>query len=260
MLLLSVFVLWTVAISCRKTPPATQPIQQEPPESDTLLLDSVLYFEDNSGVMEITAYHFEYDSAYRLTGSTRNGKKNLEITYNGDRLATITKYDPNEVAYMKVEDPGSLVFAGDSVSFEYEAGGLKFRECYVFAGKELRERRYYKYTGDPATDDYSIFFYKYNDEGNVSETVAEFKSGEVPQWTLNETDNRRNIWHDMPLAVILDFHGAPSYLSVNNITKLTDANNDVEEYDYTYNNEGYPLTLQLKRLGYVSTRFVYTRK
>ena len=257
-----VLLLFGVAIiGCRKSPPTSLPNQQEPPKADSLVLDSVLYFEeDGSGGLETYAYHFEYDSVYRLTGSTMNGKKSFEVTYNGDRLASITKYDNNEFPYMKVEAPGSLVVAGDSISFDYEVAGFKMRECFVFAGAELRESRYYQYTGDTARDNFSIFYNKYNDEGNVTESVAEFKSGEVPQWTSGEVDNKKNIWRSMPLAVILDTHGSPSYTSVNNITKVIYPNSDVDEYEYTYNNEGYPLTILIKRLGFVTTRFVYTRK
>ncbi len=249
--------------NCKKT--KTDPQIPQPPPEPILLLDTLYVYESVGGTLDSAAHVFTYDSEGRLTEARKDNVREYSISYNADGISGITLYNTMGNPFMTAQVPGTLIVNEDSISYHYTIQGQfgvidTIRESFLFNDSLLLEQRFHFTSPDPNRNYSSSFVYTYNASGNLEECRARYSINYFTQWRVTGVDNRKNVWNSMPLAYVFGRYFDVSSTGLNNVTSVDWGNNNIESWEWTYNDEGYPLTVKSTSQDYVRLRFIYREK
>ena len=258
------FVLSVSLYSCDKN--TDDPGGPTVPDNTPLqLMKRISRYEEN-GLIHADSVAFTYDVAGHLT-ATVDPKTNLptrRLIYNGDNLIALIDYINGKADTLN--NPAKLMDGGNTIFLDFSrpnpGGGVDtIQITYKWSGELLLESwTYLHFVNSSALLQKSLF--SYNASDNQLEHSIIFNDGSQ-QWQSRgmEYDQKKNYFHGIPrLNFIFGGWGFPhASRSVNNPVKAEIFPGEQAEYIWTYNDKGYPLTMQIKGKNYLAQEFQYNR-
>ncbi len=254
-----------VLTNCRKkTGPDDQTVV--PPPEPVLLLDTLIYYESASnGSLSEYITTFFYDTSGNLAMAIGGGDTLYKVSYRNEAISSITKYNVNGEPYLAVVSPTSLTINEDSVSFfitNRNAYGTEdtTMESYLFDGDLLVEKKIYIISPEPNRSAFFRRSFKYDQKGNLSEYNREYGGSVVESFTVTAVDDKKNPWRNMPVDLMLGSDWLQCGSGINNIISCRYNDNTEQNFKWTYNEYGYPVTLIYDEVDFVQLRFIYREK
>ncbi len=196
-------------------------------ESETILLPEAISFMDDNAEI-----YFSYDEAKRFSSMEKksNGKREYLTTFQYDEEGKVIKRILTDSKSHTITY-NYIYLSIDTVIQHDNSGNPANNDTIILDSrsnivKHIEKGRY-------------THLYKYNPKGNV-EKITEYNR------TYNCTfDNQKGIYSNVktPKWAISRFAWGNGKFSINNIFSATGPDTEKEEYEYNYNESGYPSTL-----------------
>jgi hypothetical protein len=243
-------------------PPSAVPIPAQPTRK---LLSVLERHEKSGGGFETYTTGFFYDPQNRLT-ERRDMATNLPIAryeYENDQLKRIHLYNMLGNIGATFEDP--LVISDDGNTWEVRyaisngnGGYDTSREVYTFANNAISRIEYIYPSTDPSIPSTQTNIFTYDANGNLSESSFNDGVNNRLLWRVTGVDNQKNILRDISKLVFI-FGNIFEYggMGVNNATSALTGNGQNLAFEWTYNSEGYPLSVKNTSESYVKYEFTW---
>jgi hypothetical protein len=267
---LPLFLLALLIFSCSKkdTDTSTTPLPDE--NEDPVRIEKVIHrdFNPNSQQLDTAVYTYEYDDSGRVTKRTIDGSFYEEYTYTDGKITAITS-GPGSASSMNSALNYSIYSAdGDTIFMDFSrpnsngTGTDTTQLTYVYKDGYVTE--FWTYLHFYETDFLHLQkeFYVYNNEGNLSESfMSTLVNPRQSSITVYEWDDKVNPKHGQPkLNTMLLYSGIPlESSSVHNPTMYQDSGGHTHTVKMTYNNDGYPLTVQFDSENFIRSEIFYNR-
>jgi hypothetical protein len=226
-------------------------------------------FDTFNGVDSIK-HDYAYDEAGRLKEISRGGVTLQTITYSGPALVSVQYYTPTSPTTYDIYDvPNPFKVNTDSSEIKYKLGERADAQgfdtlynIYTYTNNRITSYKNYNNSSQFSEPISAKFRYEYNsDSGLVKHRYSDQDQAEFVMADVLRTDDKKNpltllskidyIFISQPLNFI------STSQSAHNITSYLDKDGNVEEIEYTYNSDGYPLTIKRKGDSFVMTEFEY---
>jgi hypothetical protein len=256
--------LLCVLFSCKKD-------SNDPPSPDNrpLQLIKKIVRQEINGQLTTDSTAYTYDTSGHLTLITDlKTKQPLQsYTYVGDTLTAITTYGANGQVDNTVKRPVKYFDGGNTIFIDFtrpgNRGGMDtIQLTYKWSGLQLLEAWTYLNLYNPPQNLLQKTIITYNSSGNeYQNTLVPYIGTPAVQTTGVEYDQKKNFFSTLSrLNYIFIGWGFPDATrSVNNPTKGLTFSGQPVEYDWTYTNDDYPLTMQIKGKNYRSLELTYNK-
>jgi hypothetical protein len=269
--LLPVAVVLLCLISCSKDP-VKAPIDPGVEIPALLLTKRIFQTTLADGQKIIDSFGYVYNDHKQLTRVTYlNLGTYFQLEYKGDLVNKATSYRSNgvkistQVNVMQREADGSTIRWDQST--EATNGGIDTAYLYFnFKGPQLQSiRRYSRDQVDNAPFD-ELILYSYDAQGNLV-YLDQLVNGNIKRHWIEKNDGRKNPYRLITPASLMYLTGnslyttmltSPLYLAGVSNPVQTAADGRIETFGYSYNTQGYPLTMTIGT-GYQVT-YEYTEE
>jgi hypothetical protein len=259
----ALIILLGVLFSCSKDSkdpdvPDNRPLQ---------LIKKVTRYEYNGQVMT-DSIAYTYDTAGHLTAKV-DPKTNLpyeKLVYAGDTLVAVIDFLKNGTTDT-LKRPVKFFDGGNTIFIDFTRpnpnGGIDTVQItYKWSGDQLLEAWTYLHLAYQGMNFLQKTLISYNSSGNQYETTTLVPGIGPSQWQSRGLayDQNKNFFRTLSrLNYIFMGWGFPEATrSVNNPVKGEYQNGQVE-YLWTYNKDGYPLTMQVKGKNYLAVELQYNK-
>jgi hypothetical protein len=262
--LIAVALLLFFAYACSKK--GDDAVLEEPDDTPLQLVKKIVRSQQN-GVMLIDSFMYDYDEAGHLVAiKTRDDhawKQNF--IYEGDNLTGIVQYstDKQDTLHhpLTISDNGNTMFV-DYTRPNPDGNIDTIQITYKWSGEKLLESWTYLHFPSTSFQNFQKSLFSYDANGNEKDHVVVFNDGSS-QWQTKVLayDDKKNYFATIPrLNYVFGTWGFPyATRSVNNPVKGERMPGEIVEFIWTYNDDGYPLTMTEKGNSYVSLELQYNK-
>lgn len=260
--------------SCSKnsdnTPPPTPP---DPIPQDTVysaLVERLVYRFTEDGILKEEIYSLHYDDNDRLIETRREDldKPLVRLQYAGDKISSVTEYTSQGLVAETYNANQWLVVTNDTVKFSFLRNITPTPDMdtisseYIFQDNLMRTGTHSIGATDPAySSSYKGFIFEYGPGDNVVELGwINVDQQYFIHMNVTAVDEKKNpLYEASPVSYVFCFAriDAELTMSKNNITGIKYANGDLAELVYTYNKQGYPVTVKNKAQDFIKYEFKY---
>lgn len=260
--LITLLLLLCMLFACRKNSkdpvvPDNRPLQ---------LLKMTLRYEINAQIIKDSTV-YAYDTAGHLTDiiDPQTNQLRRKLIYKGDTLIALVDYVNATTDTLK--RPVKYFDGGNTILIDFTRpahnGGIDTVQLtYKWAGNQLLETWTYVNLAALGVGNLQKSIITYNSSGNDYENTIIFSNG-TSQWQSRGVayDQNKNFFSTVSrLNYVFMGYGFPyDTRSVNNPVKGEFPSGQVVEYMWTYNKDGYPLTMQVKGKNYLALELQYNK-
>jgi hypothetical protein len=256
-----------IILSCNKNR-CTDPPADDTPASPVIEGITYRHLENNNLVEDI--YAFTYDENGRLTGCNRVDQDLpvIKVNYTGSDLSYVQKFTPTGIEGPICRANESLFIGKDSISFHHivdlyspDPFDTVF-QTYYFKDSALQKGTFrYGSMRDIYRNTYDNKICKYDGDGNLIELgYMNWHHEYIKHMEVTGFDDKINpIRYVSPVAFAFVIVNIDLELvtGINNIKAVKYADGSTAELEYTYNVEGFPLTVKQKDQSFIKYEFRY---
>jgi hypothetical protein len=238
---------------------------EEPDNTPLQLVKRITRYEVN-GQVRTVATMYTYDPMGHLiaTVDSTSNQPIRKYIYNGDNLIALIDYINGVPDTLK--NPIKLLDGGNTILLDHTRpnpqGGMDtIQITYKWSGNQLLEAWTYLHFANSVPGLQKKLF-SYNPNGNeYEETLIASDGSSHLQRRALAYDQKKNYFNSIPrLNYIFGGWGFPdASRSVNNPVKAEKYDGTQVEYIWTYNDQDYPLTMQVKGQGFIATELYYNK-
>jgi hypothetical protein len=262
-LLLFLFAIAIVSCSKKDTDITNNP---PPEEKDPLQIEKVImraYSQIDEQVITDTLF-YEYDDSGRVTKRRQaNAGLTEKYTYTNGKLSAITDNGTSTLNFSRYSDDGDTILLDFTRPAPGGVGHDTVQLTYVYKNEYVTEYWSHAHFYQSDLSSFQKVQYNYNNDGNITgSTIETFDDPHsTSSYTVYEWDDKVNPKHGQPkLNHLFLQSGLPmESFSVHNPIKYEDNVGITHNIKMTYNDEGYPLTVKVDDLDYISTEIFYNR-
>lgn len=239
---------------------------EEPDNTPLQLVKRISHYELN-GQKKADSIAFTYDPAGHLiaTVDPKTNQPTRRFIYNGDNLVALIDYINGVPDTLK--NPIRLLDGGNTILLDHTRpspqGGMDtIQITYKWSGNQIKEIWNYLHLANPDMKNLQKNIFSYDPNGNQYEHTLIGNDGSSQlQYRALAYDQKKNYFNSIPrLNYIFGFWGFPhATRSVNNPVKAEKYDGTQVEYIWTYNDQDYPLTMQVKGQNFIALELFYNK-
>jgi hypothetical protein len=267
------FILLLSACNKDSGPDPSPPPPETPDTSQTSAIPVIKqltyrHIDSNDVIEEV--YSFTYDTDGRITGCDRADKNmpHAKFTYAGNELSSVTMYTSIGTIAVTYVANQTLFVGQDSISFYYlfklfpENPYDTAFQAYYFRDSALQKGTVrYGSTNVDMRSTYDNYICEYDDNQNLLELGFVNTSGQyIKHMDIVATDDKINpVRYASRIAFlfVISYIDVELITSMNNFTSLRYADGRTADYEYTYNEKGWPLTVRTKGQNFIKFEYEY---
>jgi hypothetical protein len=190
-----------------------------------------------------------YDNLNRIISAREEETNRLFflISYDGDTMKTMSTYDIDGNPFT-LEYPLRVSGNGDSLQLTIPRSSDTTIKLLTYRENQLVEKKFSRRISASTSDLQFRMVYAYNDAGNVR-LINNVRHDGNPGNAFRPLvfDSRKNFLRDCSrLLLLVPLLGDLEASGVNNYLEL-DTGNGIREFEYTYNTQGYPVTIRINK-------------
>ena len=262
--LLIILGLLITIFGCRKNSGGKEP------EDSLMLLDTLISNQRlQNGNIETERYSFEYNDDWQVTEIFKEigNVPAARFTYASGTLNSITIYGPNGGVYRTHTSPETLQVYDDSTFYYYTFPNFQspvpdtFKVTLHHADTVISRIDYVHISQSMTERSENSYEMRYRDR-NLYESGYVFNGNFQPDFGVYSLDDKINPLRYLSPVVYEYLHYELGFsMGINNVTGIIiSGSNELLEYEYTYNEDGLPLTMREKGQNYNLYEFRYRKQ
>jgi hypothetical protein len=229
-----------------------------------LLRLNKMIVRNSSQVCDTILYLYDHRNRLIQRKVHNTGRVLERLEYDGNELSALIMYDAQGNVAVRNKKPMRISQGGNLVQLTYlglsAAGSLDTNLIsFFFEGEMIKEIKHVIHPSDtPTKVSVARHLFTYNAIHNLTKYQCIRDGTVIESRVITQTDSANNVLRSLSRLMLL-FGRLPLYsaLGVNNVTQY-ESNGVKTELQYSYNSQGFPVTMATKAQGSLHYEFVYS--